>query len=73
MSTHLGASTAFLDVEPLLNRVIAFGEILMAAGTSPAANITPSSIAVIGGDIVEAASAISSLLKSAHEAQTKGE
>jgi hypothetical protein len=72
MSPYQGVTPAFLAVEPLLNRVIAFGEILMAAGTSPAANITPSSIAVIGGDITEAASEISSLLKSAFEAQTKG-
>lgn len=64
---------AYLAAEPLLNRILAFGEILMAAGTSAQANITPSSIAVIGGDIVEAADEIASLLRASTETEAARE
>jgi ethanolamine utilization microcompartment shell protein EutS len=69
MNPHREVTQAFLAVEPLINRILAFGEILMAAGASPQANITPASVAIIGGDIAEAADQIASLLKGGTEAE----
>jgi predicted NBD/HSP70 family sugar kinase len=66
MTTHsVSASNLALAIDPQIGRIQAFAEILMAAGCSALAEITPSTIAVIGGDISKAADEIAKVIETA--------
>lgn len=54
-----------LQIDPLVNRITAFAEILMEIGGNPFGQITPSTMCLIGGDIDDAARQISEMIVAA--------
>lgn len=54
-SKMLSAGDLAFEIDPLLGDIEAYAEILVAAGTSRCADITPNSVLRIGSDILKAA------------------
>lgn len=68
----LAFKTVF-ELEPLIDEIRDYAEILMAAGTSPLADITPGSIHRIGGNIRTAAVAALQIIAASSGAEADDE
>jgi len=62
MTNHDLVKRLALGIDPIVNRITAFGEILMALGADPNGGATPSSLCLIGNDITDATKQITEMI-----------
>lgn len=72
-ASSISASDIALKIDPLLGAIEAYAEILVAAGTSRCAEITPNSIMRIGSDILQAVQAAMAISTAPLQANQAGE